>query len=74
MTNRILVVGAGICGLAVAAELSRKIPTVLIDRLPVIGGITSSYENSVAVKLADAMPRQRRRIPFRYSRPALDGQ
>jgi hypothetical protein len=52
MTNRILVVGAGICGLAVAAELSRKIPTALIDRLPVIGGITSGYENSVAVELA----------------------
>ena len=52
MTNRILIVGAGICGLAVAAELSRKMPTALIDRLPVIGGITSGYENSVAVELA----------------------
>jgi phytoene dehydrogenase-like protein len=52
MTNRILIVGAGICGLAVAAELSRKMPTTLIDRLPVIGGITSGYENSVAVELA----------------------
>jgi hypothetical protein len=52
MPNRILVVGAGICGLAVSAELSRKLPTALIDRLPVIGGITSGYENSVAMKLA----------------------
>jgi hypothetical protein len=52
MTNRILVVGAGICGLAVAAELSRKSPVALIDRLPVIGGITSGYENSIVVGLA----------------------
>jgi putative NAD(P)-binding protein len=50
--NRIIVVGAGICGLAVSAELSRKLPIALIDRLPVIGGITAGYENRVAVELA----------------------
>jgi hypothetical protein len=53
MQGRILVVGAGICGLALAAEVSRKRPTAVIDRLPVIGGITAGYENATAIALAN---------------------
>jgi hypothetical protein len=53
MQRRILVVGAGICGLGLAAEVSRKRPTAVIDRLPVIGGITAGYENATAIALAN---------------------
>src|SRR6266496_5464227 len=52
MPHRLLVVGAGVCGLAVAAEVSHHWPTTLIDRLPVIGGITAGYEDESAVALA----------------------
>lgn len=41
----VLVVGAGVSGLAAAAELSEAFPTTVIDRLPVVGGIATGYEN-----------------------------
>jgi hypothetical protein len=52
MKPSILVIGAGICGLALAAEVSRSRPTTVIDRLPVIGGIIAGYENETAIALA----------------------
>ena len=51
MNESVLVVGAGICGLALAAEVSRKRQTIVIDRLPVIGGITAGYENDTVIAL-----------------------
>ena len=41
--NNILVVGAGVSGLSAAYELSKYLPTSIIDRLPIIGGTHSSY-------------------------------
>ena len=51
MNKRVLVVGAGICGLALAAEVSRKHQTIVIDRLPVMGGITAGYEDDTVIAL-----------------------
>src|SRR6266545_5281633 len=52
MSRRLIIVGAGLCGLALAAEVSPRWPTTVIDRLPVMGGITAGYENGSAVSLA----------------------
>ena len=43
--NNILVVGAGVSGLSAAYELSKYLPTSIIDRLPIIGGTHSSYDD-----------------------------
>src|SRR4030067_560511 len=47
--NNIYVIGAGVSGLTTAYEISKYLPTVVIDRLPVIGGTHSSYEDEFAI-------------------------
>src|SRR4030065_2865542 len=49
--NSIFVIGAGVSGLTTAYETSKFLPTVVIDRLPIIGGTHSSYEDEFAVSL-----------------------
>lgn len=39
MSRRIIVVGAGVTGLAVASELARRGPVLVVDRIPVVGGV-----------------------------------
>ncbi len=54
MTPELLVVGAGLCGLAAAARLAAQVRVTLIDRLPVPGGITASRVDEAVQQLTDA--------------------
>ena len=47
----VVVVGAGLAGLAVAAELGRESPVVLVDRLPMYGGVLG-FEHPLVASLA----------------------
>lgn len=48
------VVGAGISGLTVAGEVGRRAPVVLVDRLPVAGGVLG-YEDPTVRRLESAL-------------------
>ena len=48
-SDDILVVGAGISGLTVAAEVAGTHRTTIIDRLPVIGGTTLGFEDPAVI-------------------------
>jgi D-hydroxyproline dehydrogenase subunit alpha len=54
MPPELLVVGAGLCGLAAAARLAAQVRITLIDRLPVAGGITAGPADDAAQQLTDA--------------------
>ena len=47
-----VVVGAGVSGLAIAAELARSLRVTLLDRLPATGGVLG-YQHSTAAALTD---------------------
>lgn len=49
--SNVFVIGAGVSGLTSAFELSKYLSTVVIDRLPVIGGLHAGYENEYAIQL-----------------------
>lgn len=51
LKNNIFVIGAGVSGLTSAYEISKYFATVVIDRLPVIGGTHSNYEDEFAISL-----------------------
>ena len=51
LTSDVVVVGAGVSGLAAACELSSRLQTIVVDRLPVIGGIDAGYEEELVVSL-----------------------
>jgi NADPH-dependent 2,4-dienoyl-CoA reductase/sulfur reductase-like enzyme len=53
MVERVVVVGAGIAGLAVAAELVENRAVTLVDRLPAVGG-ESGFEHPVVRSLKAA--------------------
>ena len=52
--SSVLVVGAGVSGLAAAAEVSKACPTTLIDRLPVVGDETVVEGLTITVLEMDA--------------------
>jgi thioredoxin reductase len=51
LMNNFLVIGAGVSGLTAAFELAKHQPTTVVDRLPLIGGTHSSYEDEYANSL-----------------------
>lgn len=65
----LLVVGAGISGLTVAAEMAASMPVTLIDRLPVAGGTRAGYEHPLARMLEQRC--RSARVDFRLGTTAL---
>jgi hypothetical protein len=49
--NNTFIIGAGVSGLSAAHEISKYQPALVIDRLPVIGGTHSNYEDEFAIAL-----------------------
>lgn len=50
-TSNVFVIGAGVSGLTAAYEISKYLPTIVIDRLPLIGGTHANYQNKLAISL-----------------------
>lgn len=48
---RLIVIGAGVSGLAAAAILAKEHPVTVVDRLPVTGGLVAGYEHALAQDL-----------------------
>lgn len=67
--KKVIVVGAGISGMSAAAEIARSYPVTLVDRLPVIGGLNTGYEDKLALQLADMC--HKREVKFLLGTTAL---
>jgi Pyridine nucleotide-disulphide oxidoreductase len=57
LSRDIVVVGAGVAGLTVAAELGSNMAVTLVDRLPAVGGVLG-YEHPIVEELSQMVKRR----------------
>ena len=68
--SRVAVVGAGIAGLAAAAELGARYRPTVLDRLPVVGG-TLGYDAPAMPRAGAQLPEQGGSVAARHDGDAL---